>query len=185
MIKRVCVFCGSRDGRREAFTAAAQTVGRLLAERDIGLVYGGGGRGLMGHVADGALSAGGEVIGVIPTFLVDKEQAHPGVEDMRIVETMARRKDVMMSLADAFIVLPGGVGTLDELFEVISLRLLGLHDKPTALLDVHDYFAQLRELADIGRQEQFITDEFADVIIDETDPERLLDRLIDAAPALP
>lgn len=184
MIKRVCVFCGSRSGRRDAFSAAARTIGHLLAERGLCVVYGGGGRGLMGSVADGALSAGGEVIGVIPSFLVDREAAHPGVTEMRVVETMAQRKDTMMALADAFIVLPGGVGTLDELFEVVSLRLLGLHEKPLGVLDVHGYFSHLHLMSELGREEQFIPEEIEHITMYETDPERLLERLVDGMPAL-
>lgn len=184
VIRRVCVFCGSRLGRRDSFAAAARAVGRHLAERGIGVVYGGGGQGLMGSVADGALSAGGEVIGVIPSFMIEREHAHTGVSDMRIVTTMAERKDVMMSLSDAFIVLPGGVGTLDELFEVISLRLLGMHAKPIAILDVHAYFTQLRHLTDLGLEEQFISGALNEILIYESDPERLLERLVDAKPAL-
>ena len=183
-IKRVCVFCGSRAGRRDAFTVAARTIGHLLATRGVGVVYGGGGSGLMGCLADSAMRAGGEVIGVIPSFLVGQERAHPDVRDMRVVETLSQRKEMMMTLADGFIVLPGGVGTLDELFEVVSLRFLGLHDKPIGLLDVHGYFTQIREMSEMGQEEQFIHESVLDVMIHETDPERLLERVIDGVPAM-
>ena len=178
-IRSVCVFCGSRDGRHETYRAAAGTIGHLIGARGLTLVYGGGGRGLMGAVADGALRAGGRVIGVIPSFLTEREAAHPGATEMRVVGSMAERKEVMIGLADAFVVLPGGVGTLDELFEVVSLHLLGMHEKPIGMLDVHDYFKPLREFTMLAQQELFVPTKVGGILIYEADPERLLERVID------
>src|SRR5689334_13523463 len=135
-VKRVCVFCGSSPGARPAYAAAAAALARCLVTRGLGLVYGGGNVGLMGVLADAALAAGGEVIGVIPRALVDLEVAHTGLRDLRVVDSMHERKATMAELADAFVALPGGMGTLEELFEVWTWAQLGLHAKPCALLDV-------------------------------------------------
>jgi uncharacterized protein (TIGR00730 family) len=141
--RRICVFCGSSPGRDPAYLAAARTVGSRLAERGIGVVYGGSRVGLMGAVADAALDADGEVIGVIPQGLVDRELAHTGLTELRTVGTLHERKAVMAELSDAFIALPGGLGTLEELAEVTSWAQLGLHAKPIGLLDVDDYWDDL------------------------------------------
>src|SRR5262249_36811214 len=138
---RICVFCGSRHGAGGPYREAAATVGRLIAERGLGLVYGGGSVGLMGVVADAALPAGGgEVVGVIPESLARAEIAHAGLSELRVVPNMHARKAAMASLADAFLALPGGFGTLDELFEVVTWAQLGLHGKRIALLNVSGYF---------------------------------------------
>lgn len=139
------VFCGSESGRRPEFVAAAREVGAALASRDIALVYGGGGKGMMGAVADGTLDAGGRVIGVIPSWMVEKEAAHPGVQRMIHVETMLERKTRMAELSDAFLVLPGGLGTLDELFEMATWSQLHLHGraKPIGVLNVAGYYDAL------------------------------------------
>jgi uncharacterized protein (TIGR00730 family) len=154
--KRIAVFCGARPGSRPRYAEAAAGVGRMLAERGIGLVYGGGGIGLMGALADAALAAGGEVIGVIPAVLADREQAHPGVKTMHVVTTMHERKALMTRYADAFLALPGGFGTLDELFEAITWRQLGYHDKPCAVLDVDGYFAGLAAFIERAVDEGFV-----------------------------
>src|SRR5688572_19234075 len=140
-LRRVCVFCGASPGNDAAFAALARAVGEGLARRGIGVVYGGGRVGMMGFVADAALEAGGEVIGVIPRGMVDRELAHRGATELRIVGTLHERKAVMAQLSDAFIALPGGLGTLEELAEVVSWAQLGLHAKPIGLLGVADYWA--------------------------------------------
>jgi uncharacterized protein (TIGR00730 family) len=142
-MRRICVFCGSSPGNDPAYAALAHSVGEGLARRGIGVVYGGGRVGLMGVVADSALDAGGEVIGVIPQNMVDRELAHSGATEMRIVGTLHERKAVMAELSDAFIALPGGLGTLEELAEVVSWAQLGLHAKPIGLLGVGAYWADL------------------------------------------
>src|ERR671918_2776225 len=135
-LRRICVFCGSSPGARPAYGEAAEQLGRLLVERGIGLVYGGGKVGLMGRLADAVLAEGGEPIGVLPEALVAKEIGHPGLDDLRVVGSMHERKALMAELADAFVALPGGLGTLEELFEVYTWTQLGLLSKPLGLLDV-------------------------------------------------
>lgn len=142
----ICVFCGSSPGNRPEYLQAARETGAALATHGITLVYGGGGKGMMGAVADGALEGGGRVIGVIPTWMMGKEAAHPGVQQMIQVETMLERKTRMAELSDAFLVLPGGLGTLDELFEMATWSQLNLHGntKPTAVLNTCGYYDELR-----------------------------------------
>ena len=151
---RVTVFCGSAFGSDPDFRTAAAGLGRLLGEAGIGLVYGGGHVGLMGVVADAALEVGGEVIGVIPRRLADREVAHEGLTDLRVVETMHERKAQMNDLADAFVVLPGGLGTLEEIFEILTWEVLGYHAKPSVFVDVNGFwsglFATLDEMAGSG-----------------------------------
>ena len=147
-MKRVCVFSGSSPGADIAYRAAATDLGHRLADRGIELVYGGAHVGLMGTVADAALEGGGHVIGVIPQSLVDREIAHPGVSDLRIVDSMHERKAQMAELSDAFVALPGGVGTLEELFEVYTWNQLGLHAKPLGLFNVRGYFDGLARFLD-------------------------------------
>src|SRR5512134_3683182 len=142
-MKRVCVFCGSSPGRDPVHVEAASRMGRTLAARGLGLVYGGGRVGLMGAVADAALAAGGEVIGVIPRRLVDRELAHPGLTELHVVGSLHERKAKMAELADGFIALPGGLGTLEELAEVASWAQLELHDKPIGLLAPNGYWEPL------------------------------------------
>ena len=135
-MRRVCVFCGSSIGNQPAYREAAEAMGALLAERGIGLVYGGGNVGLMGVIADAVLASGGDVIGVIPQSLADREIAHTGITDLRVVDSMHTRKAMMAELSDAFIAMPGGVGTFEEFFEVVTWTQLGLHRKPCGLLNV-------------------------------------------------
>jgi len=144
----VCVFCGSSTGRNPSYRRLADRLGRTLAQRGLGVVYGGGRVGLMGALADGALAAGGEVIGVIPQALMDREIGHRGLTELRIVGSMHERKAVMAELADGFIALPGGIGTLEELFEVWTWAQLGLHGKPCGLLDSDGFFGPLVEFLD-------------------------------------
>ncbi len=155
-IGRVCVFCGASAGVDARYVAAARAVGEGLARRGIGLVYGGGRVGLMGAVAEAALSAGGEVIGVIPQGLVDRELAHPGLSELLVVDTLHERKAAMAERADAFIALPGGLGTLEELAEVVSWAQLELHAKPIGLLDVGDYWDLLLAWLDMAVAEGFV-----------------------------
>jgi uncharacterized protein (TIGR00730 family) len=142
-LRRVCVFCGSNTGRNPAYRRLAEDLGRSLAARGLGVVYGGGRVGLMGALADAALAAGGEVIGVIPRALMDREIGHRGLTDLRIVGSMHERKALMAELADGFVALPGGIGTLEELFEVWTWAQLGLHGKPCGLLDADGFFRPL------------------------------------------
>jgi uncharacterized protein (TIGR00730 family) len=174
---RVCVFCGSSPGVRPAYLAAARELGEELAARGIGLVYGGASVGLMGGVADAVLAGGGEAIGVIPGRLVDRELAHAGLTELHVVETMHERKALMARLSDAFVVLPGGAGTLDEFFEALTWRQLGLHSKPLALLDVDGFFEPLLALADHLVEEGFVLAEFRAVLLVEREAATLLERL--------
>jgi len=147
-IKSVCVYCGSSNRVDPKFLDAATELGRLMGEAGLRLIYGGGRVGLMGRVADGVLAAGGTVLGIIPGHLHDREVAHPGVSELMVVDTMHERKMLMAEQADAFVVLPGGYGTLDEMFEIITWRQLGLHDKPLVLVDLFGYWAPLAQLLD-------------------------------------
>jgi uncharacterized protein (TIGR00730 family) len=153
---RICVFCGASPGNEPRYVAAAHDVGEGLARRGIALVYGGGRVGLMGALADAALDAGGEVIGVIPRGLVDRELAHPGLTELRVVGSLHERKAVMADLADAFIALPGGLGTLEELAEVVSWAQLELHAKPIGLFEVGDYWTLLLAWLDMAVAEGFV-----------------------------
>ena len=172
---RLCVFCGSSPGRDPAYASLASLLGRVLAERGIGLVYGGGRVGLMGVLADAALAAGGEVIGVIPRALIERELGHRGLTELRVVDSMHARKALMGELAGGFIALPGGVGTLEELFEVWSWATLGLHRKPCGLLDVNGFFAPLVDFLDRQAREGFIHPAYRAMLTLASTPEALLD----------
>lgn len=173
-IARVCVFCGSSPGSIPAYGEIAARLGRLLVAEGLGLVYGGASVGLMGRLADAALAAGGEVIGVIPQALVDMEVAHNGLSELRVVATMHERKAVMADLSDAFVALPGGIGTLDELFEVLTWAQLGLHTKPTGLLDLGGYFQPLLAFLDGAVKARFLQPAHRGMLLVEADPARLL-----------
>lgn len=175
VLKSVCVFCGSRPGNDPAYAAAAVSLGRALAQRQIALVYGGAKVGLMGAVANAALEAGGRVIGVIPKSLVSKEIAHDALAELYLTETMAERKTRMIELSDAFLALPGGFGTYDELFETLTLAQIGLHDKPNALLDTNGFFAPFLALFHHTIKEGFAAAEHAGLLVVEKEPEALLD----------
>jgi hypothetical protein len=151
--KSVAVFCASASGARTEYAAAAETLGRTLAERGIGLIYGGGKTGLMGSVADSALAAGGHVVGVIPHVLVDLEVAHEGVTELHVTSTMHTRKALMAERADAFIILPGGYGTFEEMFEVLAWQTLKIHSKPVVLLNVAGFYDTLLEFLDVCDRE--------------------------------
>src|SRR5688572_26615417 len=176
VIRRVCVFCGSNSGSNPAYIEAARHLGRLFAGEGIALVYGGGSVGLMGEVADAVLGAGGEVIGVIPHALWAREVGHRGLTDLRIVDTMHERKAMMADLADAFIALPGGLGTLEEIFEIWTWAQLGLHRKPVGFLDVKGFYAPLMQFLDRAAVERFLKEEHRAIAVIERDPALLLQR---------
>jgi len=175
-IRRLCVFCGASPGSDPRHMALARSVGAGLAERGIGVVYGGGRVGLMGALADAALAAGGEVTGIIPRRLVDRELAHPGATSLVVVETLHERKAEMARLADGFIALPGGLGTLEELAEVASWAQLGLHTKPIGLLGVGDYWRPLLGWVDRAVAEGFVRDDHAAFLTEDPDLATLLER---------
>jgi uncharacterized protein (TIGR00730 family) len=174
-MERLCVFSGSSPGARPDYERAAEELGRALAARGIGLVYGGASVGLMGIVADAMLDAGGDAVGVIPRALVDREIAHPGLSDLRIVGSMHERKALMAELADGFVALPGGMGTLEELFEVYTWTQLGLHSKPLGLLDVRSYYAKLVAFLDHAVEERFLTVEHREMLVVEERADALLE----------
>ncbi len=175
--RRVCVYCGSSSRVDPAYLDAARGVGRLLAERGIGVVFGGGRVGLMGALADGAIEAGGETWGIIPEKLQARELAHTGVGELVVVDSMHARKSVMAGLSDAFIALPGGWGTLEELFEVTTWTQLNYHDKPVGLLNVRGYYDGLLAFLDHAASEGFIRPMHRGLVVDSTEPEALLDAL--------
>lgn len=176
-LTRVCVFCGSSPGARPAYAEAARDLGAALAADGIELVYGGGNVGLMGIVADAVLEGGGHVIGVIPEHLTLREIDHPGVQDLRVVDTMHERKALMHDLSDGFITLPGGLGTMEELFEIWTWLQLGLHAKPIGLLQVAGYYDALLQFLDHGVEEGFIALRFRELVVAGSDPEDLLAEL--------
>ena len=177
VIKRLCVYCGSSPGLDPSYRTAAAQLGTRLAQSSVELIYGGGRVGLMGVLADAALAAGGRVTGVIPRHLHDREVAHPGVSDMVVVGSMHERKQRMFELADAFAVLPGGLGTLDETIEILTWRQLGLHDKPVIIADIAAYWAPL-----LGLIEHVIADGFAYAPL--RDYYRVVARVEDVLPTL-
>lgn len=181
-MKRLCVFCGSSQGGRALYRDAAQQLGTLFCERGIGLVYGGGRIGLMGLLADAVLAGGGEVIGVIPDFLAGPEVAHGSLTELHVVKTMHERKALMAELADGFIALPGGYGTLEEFFEIVTWAQLGLHGKPCALLNVAGYFDPLLAVVEHALAEGFVRPHHRGLLLDDTDPARLLGRMAEHAP---
>jgi uncharacterized protein (TIGR00730 family) len=176
-MKRVCVYCGSSTGNKDIYRDMAEAMGALLARRGIGLVYGGGNVGLMGIVADAALAGGGEVIGVIPQSLADREVAHVGVTDLRVVDSMHTRKALMAELSDAFIAMPGGVGTFEEFFEAVTWTQLGVHRKPCGLLNAGAFYSPLAAFIDQAVTEGFIKPIHRAMIVVDDDPERLLNAL--------
>lgn len=173
----MCVFCGSSAGVRPEYREAAELVGRLLAEREIELIYGGGKVGLMGAVADACLGAGGRVIGVIPQGLMDREVGHPGLTELRVVGSMHERKALMADLAEGFLCLPGGYGTWDEFCEILTWAQLGLHTHACGLLNVAGYYDPLLAMADRAREEGFVREEYRRLMLADADAGRLLDRM--------
>lgn len=177
LFRRLCVFCGSNKGTREIYVQAAQHLGLELARRGVELVYGGGNVGLMGVLADTVLAAGGRVIGVIPEQLMARELGHTGIQDLRIVKTMHERKALMAELADGFIALPGGIGTYEEFFEVLTWAQLGIHDKPCALLNVDGFYNPVLRLLDHAVEEGFIPAPHRGLVRVEAVPALLLDAM--------
>ena len=177
ILKRICVFCGSSAGKNPEYREAAAELGRALAGRGIEVVYGGGSTGLMGILADTVLAAGGRVTGIIPHALVQKEVEHRGLSELRVVETMHERKQQMAALASAFIALPGGYGTLEEFCEVLTLQQLGLHRKACALLNVAGFFDPLLAFFDHALAEGFLKPAHRDLVLADTNPLSLIDRL--------
>jgi uncharacterized protein (TIGR00730 family) len=182
-VERACVFCGSSPGARPQYTEATEDLGSLLVQNGITLVYGGASVGLMGRLADTVLSEGGEAVGVIPRALVEREIAHLGLTELHVVDSMHERKALMADLSDAFVALPGGLGTLDELFEVYTWAQLGLHRKPCGLLNVEGYYQDLADFLDHAVGERFVRDEHRDMLIVEEDPATMLERLQGFDPA--
>jgi uncharacterized protein (TIGR00730 family) len=173
-LSSVCVFCGSNAGANPAYLKAAEVVGRGLAQRGVQVVYGGATVGMMGALADATRGAGGEVIGVIPQSIFDREIGHTGLDDLRVVGSMHERKALMADLSDAFIALPGGIGTLEELFEVYTWAQLGIHTKPLGLLDVAGYFQPLVAFLDHAVQERFLRPEMRTLLAVSDDLDDLL-----------
>jgi uncharacterized protein (TIGR00730 family) len=174
MPNSVCVFCGSRPGLSPAYAEAARDLGAALAARGVRLVYGGGHVGLMGVVADAALEAGGEVVGVIPKALVEREVSHANLSELRVVGSLHERKALMAELSDGFVALPGGTGTLEELFEILTWSQLGLHRKPCGLLDVAGYYAPLLGFFDRMLEEGFLRPEHRALLLVENTPQAIL-----------
>jgi uncharacterized protein (TIGR00730 family) len=184
-VNRVCVFCGASSGTRPSYAAAARAFGAACARRGTGLVYGGGRVGMMGAVADGALAAGGEVTGVIPQELVERELAHSGLAELHVVGSLHERKALMAELSDAFAALPGGFGTLDELAEQLTWSQLGLHAKPVGLLDVDGFWRPLVALARHMTDEGYVREADLRAVVVAGDPDALLDELGRVEPRRP
>lgn len=183
-MKQVCVFCGSSFGARAAYKKAAQAMGVAIAQRGWGLVYGGGNVGLMGVVADATLSTGGKVTGVMPEMLAAKELAHQGLTQLHIVSSMHERKALMASLSDAFIALPGGYGTFEEFCEILTWTQLGLHQKPSGLLNIEGYYNPLIQLFDGATTEGFVRPDHRSLVVEATEPNTLLDLIADYCPTI-
>lgn len=182
-MESLCVFCGSSIGADDAYRNTAADLGRLIAQRGIRLVYGGGKVGLMGVVADAALAAGGEVLGIIPESLMQKEVGHGSLTELVVTLTMHQRKAAMADAADGFIALPGGFGTLDELCEILTWAQLGIHRKPIGLLDTTGFFDQLTRFFDFISGQGFIRPEHRALLLQSSDPERLIDLMTEWAPS--
>ncbi|PCI48262.1 MAG: TIGR00730 family Rossman fold protein [Alphaproteobacteria bacterium] len=174
-MKKICVYCGSSPGKSPEYIEAARVLGRELVKRDITLVYGGASVGIMGEIADTVLSAGGEVVGIMPQALVDKEISHSGLTDLRVVGSMHERKAMMEDISDGFIALPGGMGTIEELFEVLTWSQLGYHRKPCALLNIKGYYDSITQFLNHAVEEQFVKPIHREMILIEHKPDRLLD----------
>jgi hypothetical protein len=176
-MKAVCVYCGSAMGASPVYAEAAKTFGRALVDANLALVYGGGKVGLMGVIADEVMARGGRAIGVIPELLVDKEVGHNGLSELRVVPDMHHRKRMMADLSDAFVALPGGVGTLEELFEVYTWAQLGYHHKPVGVLNIDGFYDPLMSLLTHTVSEGFMRQTYLDLLLVDADPKQLIDRL--------
>lgn len=179
-MKKICVYCGSSDGARPEYRQAAAALGRAMLEKDIDLVYGGAGVGLMGTLADTVLKGGGRVTGVIPEPLVKREISHTGLTELVVVGSMHERKSMMAELSDGFIALPGGIGTMEELFEILTWSHLGIHKKPCALLNVVGYYDHLNAFMQQGVNQGFIRKETESKLIIKEDPKALLDLFMES-----
>lgn len=179
MIESICVFCGSAVGKDSIYKEASEEFGRLLAKRNIWLVYGGARAGLMGKVADSTLYHGGKVVGIIPRFIAEKEIAHSGITELIETHTMHERKMLMFQRSDAFVALPGGIGTLDELCEMFTWQQLKIHRKPIGILNVNDYFSPLIEFFHYMTREGFLSPELLERVILASDPEELIERVVE------
>ncbi|GAB1759874.1 TIGR00730 family Rossman fold protein [Priestia megaterium] len=175
-MKRIAVFCGSSNGASDLYIQGAKALGKELAKRNISLVYGGASVGVMGAVADAVLEAGGHVIGVMPTFLEEREISHKNLSELIVVESMHERKAKMAELVDGFITLPGGPGTLEEFFEIFTWAQLGLHQKPCGLLNINDYYTPLISLFNHMTEEQFLQEKYRSMALVDTEPQGLLDQ---------
>lgn len=176
-MKRICVYCGSSPGLKPEYLDATRDLARAMVAEGVDLVYGGGSVGMMGAIADAVLDAGGEVIGVIPRALDEREVAHRGVTDLRVVESMHERKALMAELSDGFIAMPGGFGTIEELLEVLTWSQLGFHQKPCAILNVANYFDTLTRFLDYSVEQQFVKPVHRSMLLVEEDPGQLLARM--------
>ncbi|MGE4298120.1 MAG: TIGR00730 family Rossman fold protein [Desulfovibrionaceae bacterium] len=176
-MQRICVYMGSNWGNDPVYGAGARAMGTALARRGIGLVYGGASVGCMAETADAVLAAGGEVVGVIPRILVEREKAHTGLSERHVVESMHERKALMESLSDGFVALPGGMGTFDELFEILTWAQLGFHAKPVGVLNVNGYFSGLHTLLDTAATAGFLAEAHRGLLLSASDPDELLDRM--------
>ena len=181
-MNKIAVYCGSSAGASDVYGEGARALGRELARRGITLVYGGANVGLMGDVANAVLEAGGRVIGVLPDFLKNREIAHPALSELIIVHSMHERKAKMAELADGFIVLPGGAGTLDEFFEIFTWLQLGLHHKPCGLLNINRYYDPLAALLDHMAKERFMQEKYRSAVLIDEDPKELLNRFLTYEP---
>lgn len=181
-MKKICVFCGSSSGVRPEYLEMARELGKTFAMNGITLVYGGAKIGLMGVMADSCLAHGGKVIGVIPQVIMQKEVAHTGLTDLQVVDSMHTRKARMAELADAFIALPGGFGTFEELCEIVTWAQLGLHQKPIGVLDVHEFYKPLKELIESGMREGFIRDEYKGLVVFANSPDDILNKFASYTP---
>lgn len=177
-MQSICVFCGSRTGALPEYSGAAKILGQSLAELELRLIYGGGNIGLMGLLADSVLEAGGEVVGVIPQALAEKEVAHTGITQLHIVSSMHERKAMMADLSDGFIAMPGGYGTFEEFCEIITWYQLGIHRKACGLLNIAGYYDPLLAQFDLGVREEFISDNHRKMIIADTNPQALLQKIL-------
>lgn len=183
-MQRLCVFCGSSPGNDSTFVETAERTGRLIAEQGMELVYGGGGRGLMGAVADGALGANGKVIGIIPRHLFKREGLHHGLTRLEAVDTMHQRKAMMAELSDGFLALPGGIGTMEELFEIWTWTQIGVHGKPCGILNVDGYYDGLLSFLDGMVDRGFLAQSHRDVVLVDDDPASLIERVVAHRPQI-
>ncbi len=181
-MKKICVYCGSSPGKSPEYIDSARALARELVTRNIGLVYGGASVGIMGEIANCVLAGGGEVVGVIPQSLVDREVSHNGLTELIVVGSMHERKAIMTKMSDGFIALPGGLGTIEELFEVLTWSQLGFHQKPCALLNVKQYYSSLCSFLDNAVEEQFVKSIHSEMLLVENEPSKLLDSMENYTP---